>query len=216
MHPPARDVKGETACTVDTPRRGVDHRAMTPSDRPWLFLMVGLPGAGKSTLARHLAAWLGARGVHLESDRIRKELAGWDPGKPLPREMYTPELNRKTFAVMEHRAREALQSGRSVVADATFLRAAYREPYRTLAREMEAGFLALYVSVDDETARRRLEHPHRDGFSDATVAVYEAMKASAELPPVDVPFLHLDGSRPPEENLSLLLEALKFLPIPVR
>ena len=183
---------------------------MTPPGRPWLFLMVGLPGAGKSTLARHVAAWLGPRGVHLESDRIRKILAGWDPEKPLPREMYTPELNRKTFVVMEDQAREALHAGRSVVADATFLRAVYREPFHRLAQETGAGFLALFLSVDDETARRRLEDPRRAGFSDATVEVYEAMKATAELPPDDVPFLHLDGRRPPEENLQMLRRALRF------
>jgi len=183
---------------------------MTLPDRPWLFLMVGLPGVGKSTLARHVVGWLGPQGVHLESDRIRKILAGWDPEKPLPREMYTPELNRKTFVVMEDQAREALQAGCSVVADATFLRAVYREPFHRLAQGMGVGFLALYVSVDEETARRRLEDPHRAGFSDATVEVYEAMKRDAELPPHEVPFLHLDGRRSPEENLRMLRRALMF------
>lgn len=179
--------------------------------RPFLFLMVGLPGAGKSTLARRLSSWLGERGVHLESDRIRKELVGWDPHKPLPREMYTPELNRKTFVVIEQKVRDALRQNRSVVVDATFLRKVYRQPYMDLARQTGAEFLALFVWVDDETARRRLEDPHRNGFSDATVEVFEAMKATAELPPDDVPFLHLDGRGSPEENLQTVVRALPFL-----
>ena len=36
------------------------------------ILIMGLPGAGKTTLAKHLAAMLGA--VHLNADEIRKEI----------------------------------------------------------------------------------------------------------------------------------------------
>ncbi len=175
-----------------------------------LILMVGLPGAGKSTLARWLARRLPGS-LHLESDRIRKELAGWDPSRPLPRDRYTPELHRMTFQTMEDRARKGLREGRVVIVDATFLKAAYREPFHAIARAEHRPFVGVYVTVDEATALRRLTSggdPLR--YSDADVAVYQAMRAEAELPPQDIPHITVDGRMHPDTAGSRILNAMGF------
>lgn len=62
-----------------------------------LVLVVGLPGTGKSTFSRALAAELGAR--HLNSDVIRVETG--------LRGKYTPEDKAKVYEELRKRTRSS-------------------------------------------------------------------------------------------------------------
>lgn len=73
-----------------------------------LFVLCGLPGSGKSTLAADLDASENA--VTICPDQIRKELTGSEEDQ---------SRNRDVFVTAYKRAKEALQSGKSVIFDAT-------------------------------------------------------------------------------------------------
>ena len=77
--------------------------------RPTLILLVGVPGSGKTTYAqKYIQEHPGA--IHLSSDSIRKELYGDEA---------IQGDNNEVFSLMQTRAIDALNSGQSVVYDAT-------------------------------------------------------------------------------------------------
>lgn len=71
-------------------------------------MLVGIAGAGKSTLAKVLMH--GSDGLYLSSDALRLEMFGNENNQ---------ENNSKVFVEMAKRTREALQDGTSVIYDAT-------------------------------------------------------------------------------------------------
>lgn len=83
----------------------------------------GLPGTGKSTLARGLAPGLGRPpgALILRSDEIRKRLAGVAPEQRLPKSAYTAGFSRKVKANLFTGVAQAVQAGHAVIADMTFM-----------------------------------------------------------------------------------------------
>ena len=76
---------------------------------PKLIIMVGLPGSGKSTRAKELAALEKSCEI-LSSDAIRKELSGSEQDQT---------QNDEVFRLLYQRVNEFLSEGKSVIIDAT-------------------------------------------------------------------------------------------------
>jgi len=127
-----------------------------------LILVTGLPGSGKSTVARLLAKQLDAH--ILNSDVIRRELY------PIAR-TYSSQETQQVIRETERRARELLQAGGTVILDALFTKQRPREEYRELAQEIGAPFHIVYVVAPEEKTRERLEL--RAQLGDASEATFE-------------------------------------------
>jgi aminoglycoside phosphotransferase family enzyme/predicted kinase len=156
---------------------------------PLLLATTGLPGSGKSFVARALAPRLVA--VHLQSDFERKRLAGVAPTEraaPQARaQVYSEEMTRRTYAQLFDEARRDLERGRRVLLDATFPTAELRARAADLARELGVPFVLLACSADDAQTHRRLAARalERNEFSDADAAVYDQAKRRYE-PPAEI------------------------------
>lgn len=133
-----------------------------------LILIMGLPGSGKTYFARALAKHLDI--VHLNSDRIRKELVA----HPKYRASDKSTVYKRMFA----RCKETLAQGDMVIVDATFSKAAYREPYLSWAAKNHIPVSIFYLLADEVTTRSRVSLKRED--SDADYAVYEKIKAEYE------------------------------------
>jgi predicted kinase len=114
-----------------------------------LVAVGGLVASGKSTLARTLAARLGAE--RIDADRVRESLLGdrWDRS-------FDPGIEQEVYAELLRRAESVLDSGRLVVLDACFPLARHRLAARDLARRHAQPFLFVECRVDAATARARL------------------------------------------------------------
>lgn len=154
-----------------------------------LLLITGLPGSGKTTLAREYAAKYDT--LQINSDLIRQELGLMG--------QYHPEDKKRVYDALLRRTREALLEGRrEVVVDSTFYKESIREPFRRLAADCAAQLLWVEVQAQEHTIRERLQTPRPD--SEADFAVYEKIKAEYE--PLQEPHLVLTSDEIPLDDMT--------------
>jgi aminoglycoside phosphotransferase family enzyme/predicted kinase len=136
--------------------RSYAHQALA---RPALFVMAGLSGTGKSTVAQELARRWGL--AYIASDITRKELAAVTAGETrrhgFGEGIYNAEFSRRTYDSILGQAERQLAAGGSVVLDATFRRA--EERVRALAMAERLGAEAFFVecTAPEDQVRQRLE-----------------------------------------------------------
>ena len=161
-----------------------------------LIVVVGVPGSGKSVLARAIVESLG--GELVQTDAVRKEL--------FRRPRYTPAETRAVYATCHRRLAEGLRAGRCVVFDATNLQERTRAIlYRIVERHgaalvVVAAYAAEAVIRARLIARARGQDP-RDA-SDADWVVYLRLRRSSE--PIGRPHLVANTCTSPRALLATL------------
>jgi aminoglycoside phosphotransferase family enzyme/predicted kinase len=145
-----------------------------PGRRPALLLVAGLPGTGKSTLARGLADRAGFTVVR--SDAVRKELAGRpsdaDGSAAFGSGIYTPEWTERTYRECLRRAEALLAEGGRVVVDASFRAENWRLEFLDAAVRLGVPALVLQCRAAAAIVRARLAG-RRGDVSDADWSVFE-------------------------------------------
>jgi aminoglycoside phosphotransferase family enzyme/predicted kinase len=185
-----------------------------PGRRPCLVLVGGLPGAGKSTLARGLAD-RGSFAV-VRSDVVRKELAGLPadaPARAAPDAgLYATEWTDRTYTECLRRAEVLLFEGGRVIVDASFGSEARRRAFLDAAAGLGVPALFLLCRASPGVARARIEGRRGDA-SDADWQIYErAASRWQEAGPLTRPLVRevtTDGG--PDESLAPALGALREL-----
>jgi uncharacterized protein len=181
---------------------------------PVLILTCGLPASGKSTAARHLAAPFEA--ALLRSDTRRKRLAGVTParrtGERYGRGIYSREMSERTYRSLLVDAEKALRSGRPVVVDAAFARAAQRGPFLQLARSLGAPLVFVETVAPEDVIRERMGRrpDNRHEVSDADLDIYRRMREAYE-PPEELSVGITIASAPGEPGEELTARAIDRL-----
>lgn len=149
---------------------------------PAIIVMCGLPATGKSTVARALAAPLGA--TVLRTDEIRKHLAGVASTARGDESLYTNEVTDRTYAQLASQTRKLITAGRSVVADATFASSRRRKALIQIARDGGVPWAVVHTTASDQTVRRRMAARATDRceVSDADWVVYQRMREHFQPP----------------------------------
>lgn len=143
---------------------------------PVLVAMHGLSGSGKSVVSAVLAAELGA--VRLRSDVERKRLRGLAPSSRagVHGAMYAAAAREAVYARLAQLAMRLLATGRAVVVDASFLDAAQRRAFASIAADASADFVVVDVRAPIDVLRARVAT--RSGLgadpSDADLVVLDA------------------------------------------
>jgi aminoglycoside phosphotransferase family enzyme/predicted kinase len=150
-----------------------------------LIVICGLPGTGKSTIARAVARRLSAE--CLNSDVVRKKL--------FPKPSYSEEEKLAVYRQMAQEAQALLKQGKNAVLDATFSRNEYVRLAKEAAHKAGAECRMVLCTLSDAEVRKRIEKREK-GPSDADFAVYLKVKAQSE--PVEGALV-LDASKPINE-----------------
>lgn len=114
-----------------------------------LVVMAGLPGAGKSTLARALATE--TRAVVLAVDTV--EAAMWRAGVGGPEYSSVP-TGLAAYGVVQAQSGELIAAGHTVIADAVNAVEPARAAWRDLAAEHDVPIRWLEVTCSDPAAHR--------------------------------------------------------------
>lgn len=185
-------VRAKVACIRLSQRTGRDLRSpdaqefgrylrlafgYTQPQQPVLFITHGLSGSGKSTLSGPLVEPLAA--VRIRSDRERQRLFG--KGKregeavTIGKGVYSEDATGQTYAKLAELAEVILESGYSVIIDATFLGRHQRDPFKQLADHLGVPIRILFFRADADVLRQRIRARQRAGndISEADPGVLE-------------------------------------------
>jgi aminoglycoside phosphotransferase family enzyme/predicted kinase len=158
--PELRRTKGEEARAQFALARSFSG---APLDRPFMIAVGGVIGSGKSTLAAGLGRALAA--PVLASDRMRKREAGLAPTARGEAALYDRQHRDRTYAQLAQGAAEILETGRSVILDATFSQRRWRQLAAATARATNASYLFVEASCADRGVLRARLAGRRDGDS---------------------------------------------------
>jgi predicted kinase len=170
-----------------------------PGARPVFLILSGLPGSGKSVLARRLQPQLPAAIV--ETDHVRRLVFR------LPR--YTDKESAWVYAVSHALIERLLCQGRSVIFDATNLVERNRSVLYRIAERCQSRMVIVRTvapeSVIEERMLRRSQRLDANDRSDADIAVYLKLRQTEQA--IAQPHLVIDTTQNSEESVRRILSA---------
>lgn len=174
---------------------------------PSLYLMIGYPGAGKTTAAKIIHDATGA--VHLWSDIERHRMFG--------RPTHSEEESLKLYDELNRRTEALLAEGRSVVFDTNFNFKEDRRKLREIADRQGAETIVLWVTLPVEAARERSIGTglRRNGYhTRMTQRHFDAIVSKLEPPAEDEKVIKIDGLKLDRRTVLSLLGSYHDAHIP--
>ena len=165
---------------------------------PTLHLLLGYPGAGKTTFARQLRNI--TKAVHLSSDKLRLEMFPDPTFSQYEHDVLYTELNDLTKMILE--------DGEDVVYDANLNRLEHREEKYKLATDLGVSYKLWWIRVPRDLARtRRIGEVARYLIPDGETPerMFDRVAEIFESPKSDEKFIEVDGTKITEEYVRELL-----------
>ena len=162
-----------------------------------LIVLGGLPGTGKTTIARELARQLGA--VHLRIDSIEQALRDWRPGH---------SLNDAGYRVAYMVAADNLSISRIVIADSVNPLPVTRDAWVAVAKRTRTQVVEVEVICSDPDEHRRSAENRVTDIPGLRLPTWHEI-VSREYHPWDRKHLVVDTARQNvEQSVQMLREAI--------
>ncbi|WP_319467108.1 adenylyl-sulfate kinase [uncultured Pseudodesulfovibrio sp.] len=145
---------------------------MKMSGQGWAIWFVGLPGSGKTTLARGVYEYLQVQGhdvTLLQMDKRRKIY--------FPSPEYTVQERERAYALFVDEAADLTRQGKAVLMDGS----AYRVEMRQYARQSIACFAEIFVQCElGEAMRREAARPKGEIVADMYAKALQRQKTGEQ------------------------------------
>lgn len=190
------DARGDAERALHYLRLAESHASI--GGPPWLLVVCGGVGTGKSTLAGRLALALGCE--HLQTDAVRRELLGPSgAGARLDEGVYSAANRLNVYREVYQRAARLLDEDVPVVLDGSFGLAAAWQELEQLLPHTSARVLAIQCRCSPDLARQRIERRLTSGptESDARPEMVREAKAAAIEIPENIPSVSVNTANSP-------------------
>ena len=137
--------------------------------RNTLYVLVGLPGSGKTTLAKDIAN-INIKSKHISSDAIRTELFGDENNQ---------ENNGLVFEEMKRRTKEYLKEGYSVIYDSTNINHKRRMALLNEFKNIPCKKVCVYFATPIEKCIKNDTNRDRSVGSDVIIRMYKSLHVPA-------------------------------------
>ena len=141
----------------------------------FVLTMHGISGTGKSTVALRLVDQLGA--IRIRSDAERKRLFGLNihehPSPEFSAKLYNDETNHKTYEKLAELCQQVLDSGLSVIVDATNLKRWQRDTIQNVADSRGVPLCIAYCQASMSVIRKWIQKRSNEDYdpSDANLEI---------------------------------------------
>ena len=178
--------------------------------RPVIWVICGLPGTGKSSLARALAHVLEIS--ILNSDIVRKQIFGPTGQAPVQtgfqEGIYTPAAHHLTYREMVQMAAKVIKKGESIILDATFSLPEQRRKVLDLAADQKARIVFVECTAPNQVIKTRLwKREGEPSVSDARRDHFERFK-QRYVPLVEIDKalrMQVDTTQPMDDSVHFVL-----------
>ena len=151
------------------------------------MIVCGLPGVGKTTIAKDLAPLIDA--VVLSTDKIRKEL--------IPNPTYKKEEKRLIYNVLFIVTKYLHKTGINCILDATFNTENSRKELRKRLGLSQEQICIVECICPEDVVISRIKDRKND-YSDADISIYKKMKRTYE--PIKEEHIILDTNQQPSKT----------------
>lgn len=162
--------------------------------KPTLFLFIGYPGAGKTTIAQALQRATGA--VHIWADDERHKL--------FSSPTHSHDESTALYEQLNQRAEDLLKAGESVIFDTNFNYRNDRQKLREIAADQGAETIIIWVTTPRDIAKNRAVHGDlaRNGYEVLmNEQQFEDIVCKLEPPDESEKVIKIDGSKFDETEL---------------
>ncbi|MBI2085492.1 MAG: AAA family ATPase [Candidatus Aenigmarchaeota archaeon] len=161
-----------------------------------LILVCGLPGTGKTTIAKALSQATGY--TLIRTDVIRKEL--------LNENKYTEKERDTVYEQILTIAGQKLRGGEDCILDGTFYKKSLRNEARETAEKNGSKFHLVECVLHEDSVKKRI-NARKGDESEADFAVYRKLKKTFE--PITRKHIVIDTSKGTKNNIDKILEDIK-------
>jgi len=166
---------------------------------PILYLMLGYPGAGKTTAAKFIAELTGA--TLLSSDELRTEL--------FQQPTFSQAEHRSLYEELNKHTEELLRAGIGVIYDANLNRFEHREEKYDICVRTGAKPVLIWVQTPSAMAKARAVHDSRQHLvppNETPEDMFDRIAKVIEPPKPSEHAITLDGSSLERETVKQALE----------
>ncbi len=172
-----------------------------------LIMIMGLPGTGKTYLAKELSKSLPHQYIHISTDKVRRNLFNFSHHQYVPfgDELYTQEKRDLVYNALYLIVDIFLSQKLSVIVDGTFYSQMKRQPLFKICQRLNQELIIIRTICSEDTIKQRIQERKIQGgdASDADFNIYLEIKDRFE--PIPAPHLVIDTGK----NLSIMLQEVR-------
>lgn len=167
-------------------------------------MMLGIPGAGKTSVSEYIAEI--TKAVHISSDQFRKHMFD-NP------ESITEIEHDQIYDMLDYIAEQILKSGKSVIYDANLNRYIHRQEKYKICKKIGARPQLIWVKTDEEVARRRATeqadlHPQHRPFGNMRPETFRRLFDQMEEPGEDESAAIISGNEINQAEIKKVIKSL--------